>query len=85
MKADLEAIIRHDGRVWTVDAAGLSVSGLTLPELDRTLAAALRRAGRFAPGARVRVFMGFDHESLPRWLWQYASHYFNRSVDLEIS
>lgn len=85
MKVDLETVLRHDGRVWIVDAEGLSASAGTLPELDRSLAAALRRAGRFRPGTRITVFMGFDHETLPRWLWQYAAHYFNRYVNLEIS
>lgn len=84
MQADLDATLNHDGRQWVVRAESLSAAGPTLPELDRAFSQALRECGRFPPGTRVSVFMGFDNETLPDWIRQYASHYFNRYVELEV-
>jgi len=88
VQADLELILVHDGERWIAregaHEAALVSAGRTLPELDRNLAAELRRRGHFA-GACVTVFMGFDFATIPTWLRQYASHYFNRYVTLDLS
>ncbi len=83
MKADLELVITHDGQGWLARNEAVVASGATLPELDASLAAALGERDEFA-GRRVTVFMGFDFDTMPTWMRQYASHYFNRYVRLDI-
>jgi hypothetical protein len=83
MHSDLDLVITHDGMKWIAGNGELTASGRSLPELDADLAAALRRAG-YAAGSRLRVFMGFDMRTLPEWTRQYAPHYFNRFVDVEV-
>ncbi|ABA58156.1 conserved hypothetical protein [Nitrosococcus oceani ATCC 19707] len=84
MKADLEVRLIHDGRHWVICYRTLQVRGQTLPELDQNLAKCLRERGDFPAASQVTVFMGFDFETLPTWLRQYAYHYFNRYVLLRL-
>ncbi len=83
MKSDLDLKVSHDGLRWIAANGDISASGRSLPELDADLAGALRRAG-YSAGTRLRVFMGFDMTTLPEWTRQYAPHYFNRCVDVEV-
>lgn len=82
MDADLELTIHHDGRCWRGRNSELELRAPELADLDRELLQALRASGRFRPGQRITVHMGFDRDGLPRWLHQYATHYFNRTVTL---
>lgn len=84
MKADLDLVITHDGERWVAGNGTITATGRTLPELDASLAEALRETGEFA-GSRVTVFMGFDFNTIPTWMRQYAAHYFNRYVTVEAS
>ncbi len=84
MKADMEMSIVHDGRQWIARNASFAAGGRDLPELDANLATVLRQSGQFVTGAQVTVFMGFDFDTIPTWLRQYASHYFNRYISLDL-
>lgn len=84
MKADLEMRIIHDGHQWIVQHDSLTACGQTLPALDAHLAEVLRQSGQFSSPMQVTVFMGFDYDTIPTWLRQYASHYFNRYVSLQL-
>lgn len=79
--ADLEFVLRHEDDAWVARGAGLTARGADFAALDADLAAQLAACGGAGP---VRVFMGFDFDSLPGWLRQYASHYFNRRLTLEV-
>ncbi len=83
MKADVELVLAHDGERWIARGGPILASGRTLGELDASVAEALRAAGG-PVGPRVIVFMGFDFDTLPRWMRQYAAHYFNRTVTVEV-
>jgi hypothetical protein len=83
MKADLELVLRHDGERWIARDDSLEATGRTLAELDDSLAGALRERDEFA-GSRITVFMCFDFATIPTWIRQYASHYFNRYVSLDL-
>lgn len=82
MKADVELILTHDGDKWIGQNEQMVASGKTFSELDEEVKRALQKAGSYAAGDRFTVFMGFDFETIPRWLRQYHTHYFNRYVTL---
>ncbi len=84
MKVDIEMSLVHDGHQWIARHASMTVSGHNFSELDINLVHALRKTGQFPAKARVTVFMGFDFDTIPTWLRQYAYHYFNRYVSLDL-
>ncbi|MFQ5937410.1 MAG: DUF5395 family protein, partial [Acidiferrobacterales bacterium] len=62
----------------------LVARGQTLPDLDEDLRRVLCDWGKFPKGSTVTVFMGFDYDTIPTWIRQYASHYFNRYVTIHL-
>lgn len=83
MKSDLDMVIIHDGEKWIARNESITVDGTTFPELDANLAEALRETGEY-DGSRLTVFMGFDITTIPSWIHQYAPHYFNRYVHVDV-
>lgn len=83
MKSDLDMVIVHDGEKWIAKNDAITVEGASFPELDANLVTALRESGKYQ-GSRLTVFMGFDITTIPSWIHQYAPHYFNRYVHVEI-
>ena len=85
MVCELEVVLTHDGRKWAGrnDALGILVRGETLGALDTALMAALAARPDYA-GRKVCVAMRFDNATIPTWIRQYASHYFNRLVELDL-
>jgi hypothetical protein len=84
MKADLELILVHDGRHWVVHNDNLVAKGEEFEALDADLKRVLLESSTFLPGERVTVFMGFDFDTIPTWLRQYHTHYFNRIVTVDL-
>lgn len=84
MKADVVVTLTHDGQRWVARSGSLEAAGATLPELDDALRRELQGMRQYRAGAQVTVFMGFDVDTLPRWMRQYSAHYFNRCVRLQI-
>ena len=84
MKADLETNLVDDGKNWIVSTDDFTAKGRTLEELDEDLKRVLKESGRFESGSKITVFMGYDFDAIPTWLRQYAYHYFNRLVTLEL-
>lgn len=83
MKSDIDMVIVHDGEKWIARNDAIEAVGRTLPELDADLVQNLRRAGGYQ-GRVLTVFMGFDFATIPTWIRQYASHYFNRVIRVEV-
>ena len=85
MACELEMVLTHDGRDWVSrnDELGIRVKGETLGALDAALMAALAAHSGYA-GRKVCVAMRFDNATIPTWIRQYASHYFNRLVELDL-
>ena len=83
MKSDIDMVIVHDGEKWIARSDAVEAVGRTLPELDADLADNLRRAGGYQ-GRELTVFMGFDFATIPTWIRQYAPHYFNRVVRVQV-
>lgn len=84
MKADVDITLVHDGEKWVAKGGTFVASGRTLPELDDDVGRALRERGKFKNLSSVTVFMSFDFSTIPTWLRQYASHYFNRCVTINM-
>jgi hypothetical protein len=84
MKVDLEISLIHDGKQWIARHFFIEARGRTLSELDQDLARCLRESGDFPPSSEVSVCMGFDYDTIPTWLRQYAYHYFNRHILLRL-
>ncbi len=84
MKADIEIRLIDDGERWIAENNELTASGRTLHELDEDLRRVLRESGQYEEGSKVTVFMGYGFSVIPTWMRQYAYHYFNRLVTIEI-
>ncbi len=84
MKADVELVLVHDGGLWVCSNGSIVARGDTIKELDDDIQRALREGGNYAQGSQVRVFMGFDFDTIPTWLRQYHTHYFNRTVTIDL-
>jgi hypothetical protein len=74
----------HDGQHWVADHPTVSARGQTMAELDRNLARAMRALPDQFTGNQVDVRMTFDQAVIPQWMRQYANHYFNRIVKIDI-
>lgn len=84
MRADIELSLVHDGARWIARGDGLSACGENIKELDAGIKRALRESGSYPRGSRLTVFMGFDFDTIPTWLRQYHTHYFNRYITVEL-
>ena len=84
MKVDIELSLVHDGKYWVGRNNSLEVKGVTMSELDEELKRSLRESGDYTPGACINVFMGFDFDTFPTWLRQYHTHYFNRTLSVNL-
>ncbi|UCE88654.1 MAG: DUF5395 domain-containing protein [Pseudomonadota bacterium] len=84
MKADLEMNLIHDGRDWIVRSEKLEARGENFADLDEDLKRTLRDSGDYPQGSHLTVFMGFDFDTIPTWLRQYHTHYFNRFVAVDL-
>lgn len=79
----IELVLEHDGDDWLVHGHGIEARGATLTALDRALAGSLAHAD--LPADPLIVHMRFNRRSLPHWVRQYTSHYFNRTIRLSPS
>lgn len=84
MKADLEVRLVHDGIKWIAHHEDFKAYGQTLLELDRDLAKCLLDSKLFAENSDITVLMAFDYGCIPIWIRQYAYHYFNRHIRLNV-
>ncbi len=84
MKADIELHLMHDGERWIGQSERLTVMGEELSDLDNEIRRILQKSGDFPVGSKLTVFMGFDFDTIPTWLRQYHTHYFNRYVSIEL-
>lgn len=84
MKVDLEVSIIDDGKRWIVKHGDFTATGVSLAELDDNLKDILIDSGKFEKGSTITVFMGYDYRNIPTWIRQYAYHYFNRLITLEL-
>ena len=84
MKANVELRLSHDGNQWIGEGDGFVVKGDTFEHLDDAVRRELIVTGEFSPGSQVKVFMGFDFDTLPTWLRQYHTHYFNRILVIDL-
>ena len=84
MKADFITSLIHDGDYWIASNETLTARGRTFKELYDDMGCALREHNLAAKGTTVTVFMGFDFDTIPTWIRQYGSHYFNRYVTIDV-
>ncbi len=84
MKAPLEFNLSHDGDRWIGRYGDLVACGETMQLLDADICRVLQDSGQFPHGTRVQIFLGFDFDTIPTWMRQYHSHYFNRLVTIDL-
>lgn len=53
-------------------------------ELDEDVMRCLLDRQLFQQNKQVMVFMAFDYACIPIWIRQYAYHYFNRYIRLDL-
>lgn len=78
MHADLEVTLAHDGCNWVATHQLFECSADTLEEVEQQISSIIRNTLKFKDQQLVKVFMGFDFDTIPIWLRQYHTHYFNR-------
>lgn len=81
----LDFRLTHDGLHWKADRGDMEARGETLRALDRALAAELKKGDLARGQDKIQVRMTFDSSTIPEWIRQYASHYFNRIVTLNLA
>ncbi|MFV2055054.1 MAG: DUF5395 family protein [Thiohalomonadales bacterium] len=84
MKPDLEFALTHDGEQWLCRNDFFIASGKSMLELDMDIRRVLINCGNYEQGSQIKVFMGFDFDTIPTWLRQYHTHYFNRTVTIDL-
>lgn len=84
MQADLEVRLTHDGSRWIAHHPSFEACGKTLCELDEDVTRCLLDRQLFRQNNQVMVFMAFDYTCIPIWIRQYAYHYFNRYIRLDL-
>ena len=82
MHADLEITITHDGYNWIASHQLFECTAETLEEIDQQIISIIRNTIQFKDQQFVEVFMGFDYDTIPTWLRQYHTHYFNRILKI---
>ncbi len=78
MRVDSEWCLSVSGNQWIARENEVSVSGITLDELEANIRNALMQSGRYEKEKTITVFLGVDTKTLPAWIRPYQSHYFNR-------
>ena len=82
MHADLELTLTHDGYNWIASHKLFECAAETIEEIDQQIISIIRNTTEFKDQKSVEVFMGFDYDTIPIWLRQYHTHYFNRILKI---
>ncbi len=81
-ETDEEFVVSHEADAWIARRSDVRLRAANARELDRAIIQHVR--GTTPPDALpVAVALRFDNTSLPRWMHQYAAHYFNRKLHVE--
>lgn len=80
----LELTVSHDGQDWIACNQDMVIRGKDFAEIDSTLIRKVTQSKQYPSGTELRVHMGFDYDSIPRWIRQYAAHYFNRHLTITL-
>jgi hypothetical protein len=80
MQETINLVITHNGEEWIAENEGIIFIGKTLNELDDHIKQKLLKTGY----KKFIVNMFFDSQTIPVWIRQYASHYFNRTIFLDL-
>ena len=80
VRETINLVITHNGDEWIAGNEGIVFAGKTLDELDEHIKQKLLKIGY----KKVIVNMFFDSQTIPVWMKQYASHYFNRTIFLDL-
>ena len=82
MHINLEITLAHDGRNWVARHPLFECAAETLKEIDQQITSIVCNSAEFKEHRSVQVFMGFDYDTIPTWLRQYHTHYFNRILNI---
>ena len=73
----LELSLSHNGKTWVTDVLGNSLCGEELHNLEDRIINAIQNDPQYRVGETINVLLYFDMDTIPGWLHQYHSHYFN--------
>lgn len=79
MQETINLVITHNGDEWIAENEGIIFIGKTLNDLDDHIKQQSLKTGH----KKIIVNMFFDSQTIPTWIRQYASHYFNRTIFLD--
>lgn len=81
-EVDEAFVVRHEAGEWIARRSDVRLRATSGRELDRAI---IRHVRDTTPpdALPVAVALRFDNTSLPRWMHQYAAHYFNRKLQVE--
>jgi len=84
MNTDTEIILSFDGEQWIVNLEDQRFISGELRELENRIIEFIRKKPCYANREFVRVWVGFDYDTIPDWLRQYHTHYFNYHLTVSI-
>tara|TARA_B100000427_G_C15481350_1_gene583144 strand:+ start:180 stop:455 length:276 start_codon:yes stop_codon:yes gene_type:complete len=79
---EIELMVSHDGKQWFAKNNSVEFKATELFELEGKIEQAFRQSLKKNEQSQLKVFLRFDFNNFPKWLHQYHSHYFNRTLIL---
>lgn len=84
MIPELEMALSFDGDEWIAGHEGCVFRAHDLKTLEDQIAGAIQQLPRYAGCSTVHVWLAFDFDTMPAWLRQYHSHYFNSRITVKL-
>jgi len=80
----IELRLIHDGDFWIAGNGVWSARGRTLELLDDEVRSIVKKEHPGGDTKDLSVRMTFDNSTIPQWIRQYANHYFNRVISVDL-
>ena len=77
---EIELKLSHDGKLWFAKNTSIELKAPELLELEKKIEKTFRNFLNKKKKIQLKVFLRYDFDDFPKWLHQYHTHYFNRTL-----
>ncbi len=77
---EIELKLFHDGKFWFAKNASIKFKAVELFELEKKIEKNFSDYSQKNQIMQLKVFLRYDFDNFPKWLHQYHTHYFNRTL-----
>ena len=84
MAPEIEILVSFDGTHWVAGFNESLFRVSDLNQLEKDISEAIRHIPRYTNKPVVNIRLEFDNDSLPGWLREYHSHYFNYLLEVRM-